>query len=86
LEFVPARFFMYTETVAELALSSNGILTFRYPYSSEYLICSVSGKRVITTDGTEVCLNPSSTLVTLFKGNLTGWLITLSHVLKGSYS
>jgi len=86
LEFVPARFFVHTETVAELALSSNGILTFRYPYSSEYLICSVSGGRVITTDGTEVCLNPSSTLITLFKDNLTGWLITLSHVLKGSYS
>jgi hypothetical protein len=85
LEFVPTRFFMYTEAVAELVLSSSGDLTFRYPYSSEYLSCSVFGTRVFLAEGTEV-LDPKHTLVTMFKGGLTEWLVTLSLVLKGSYS
>ena len=85
LDYVPARRFLHTESVAELSLGSDDELLYRHPYSSVWLHCSVSGRTVSLPDGTLAILTPGATLITIVFRDFSAWLITLSHILNGHY-
>jgi len=85
LDYVPARRYKCTESVAELSLGKDGELLYRHPYSSVKLHCAVKGRTVSLTDGTLAILTPGATLITMVCRDFSAWLITLSHILNGHY-